>query len=176
MDVARKQHRITLFNMWHLSRSLARPLSVCKQGNGMHGFFVLHHYYWQAQTAWMMGSPDTELTRPFVFTRPNSCCSLAWNRRRRGERGVRLHILTSAKHLSWAVHASWARAHLNGYLLPFYPPALKNTMTAMCFISSAVSSCLHQVCAFVLFQALFLFLSDVVMLLKNIACLLYFFL
>lgn len=47
----------------------------------------------------------------------------------------RPHILTSAKHLSWAVHAGWARAHSNSYLPSFYSLALKNAMTAMCFNS-----------------------------------------
>lgn len=69
----------------------ARPWSMRKQGTrGIHGFIVFHHYYWQAQITWMMGNPHTKLTRPCVFTLPKSCCSLAWNRRRRrgGKQGL----------------------------------------------------------------------------------------
>lgn len=69
---------------------LARPWSMRKQGTrGIHGFIVFHHYYWQAQITWMMGNPHTKLTRPCVFTLPKSCCSLAWNRRRRRGGGSR---------------------------------------------------------------------------------------
>lgn len=38
----------------------------------------------------------------------------------------RPHILTSARHLSWAVRSSWTRAHSNHYLPLFYSLALKN--------------------------------------------------
>lgn len=146
---------------------LARPWSMRKQGTrGIHGFIVFHHYYWQAQITWMMGNPHTKLTRPCVFTLPKSCCSLAWNRRRRrgGEAGP--HILTSVEHLSRAVHARRARAHSNTYLPPFYSPALKNTMTInLCwafFPVSTESTCfihLDDVTLLIFFIKLTVFMS-----------------
>lgn len=65
----------------------------------------------------------------------------------------RPHILTSAKHLSRAVQASWAGALSSSLYLPsFYSLALKNTVVVMCFNSwqplffPASTQSMHCVC------------------------------
>lgn len=55
--------------------------------------------------------------------------------------GSRPHILTSAKHLSWAVHAGAA------HLPSFCSPALRNTTTVVSVGIACVFSCLLWACA-----------------------------
>lgn len=50
---------------------------------------------------------------------------------KQNEGGNGPHILTSAKHLSWAMHANRARAHSDSYLPSFYSLALQNAMTVI---------------------------------------------
>lgn len=136
---------------WLLSW-LARPRCVCKQGTGIHGLIVLHHYCWQAQMTWMMGNPHTKLTRPRVFTLPKSCCSLAWNRRR-GKIGLTSwHLQSTCPELCMLAGPE----HVQTAISPHFTPQPWKTPWLPCVLSvdnlGCVFSCLQQVCVLYVFQ------------------------
>lgn len=85
---------------------------------------------------WMMRNPHTKLTRRCVFTRPKSCCSLAWNRRR-GKTGLTSwHLRSTCPGLS-----SLATQHPSSHLPSLCSPALRGAMAAMCSTSWQAPLC-----------------------------------